>query len=295
LWERNSQEKMMRIEELKRWHWVLVGLIVGVSLGYLYGSIEPGSGRSISQARFETALNETPLQGSHPWIRDIVVHPHPERGVIITGRHLEPGRGDTMLYQPFRFVPPMPYEPLSSPRGNRPADWEQSGRTVRDYLNHMAGTHDHVSYRYAWTSQPLYRYLIWTAGAVLAIGIVWPSIISLLTGGGLGRRGATEPEYDLSRFQSDPAPPQRQPASMTQEEADHLASLEAELERKLAGRSDDAIAADPAPEAAPEQPVRRLDARPLEGAPVESPQQRKDYAGEFYPTVAHAPPKRQGE
>jgi uncharacterized membrane-anchored protein YhcB (DUF1043 family) len=282
----------MRIEELKRWHWILVGLIVGITLGYLYGSIEPGSGRSISQARFEAALNRTPLQGSYPWIRDIVVHPHPEHGVVITGLFLEPGRGDTMLYQPFQLVPPIPYEPLSSPRGNRPANWEQSRRTARDYLDHMARTHDHVAYRYAWTSQPLYRYLIWTAGTVLVIGIVWPSIISLLTGGGLGRRGAAEPEYDLSRFQSGPASPQGLSMAMTQEGADQLASLEAELERKLASRADDAMLPDSTPESAPEQPIRELNAPPPEDAPVESPQEKKDYAGEFYPTVAHAPPKK---
>src|SRR5687767_10167535 len=73
----------MNVEKFKRWQWVLVGLGVGLVLGYAQTSLSSGnlfsSPATISQDDFETAVTEAPrLIEGHPYVvaRDITVRRH---------------------------------------------------------------------------------------------------------------------------------------------------------------------------------------------------------------------------
>jgi hypothetical protein len=280
----------MQIEDLKRWHWIVIGLAAGLVLSYLYASIEPGSrGDSMAQERFERFVTNRPYQGEHPWLTDVKVYPDRDGMTVVTGYYLEPGRN---LYNPFRFISQTPYQPLARIRDNRPPDWEQSEQqTVRKYLEHHAAEREHLSVRYMWTHEPRFIYMIWTGAAVAIIGGIWPTIIGLLTAAGMGRRRAAEPEYDLDRFKGgdEPELQPQQKREVTQEDIDQLAAVEAELQRRLAAHGGDEPPA-AAEQETTEQPIRQLDGRPLEhAAQQQAEDERRSYAGEFYPTVAHVP------
>jgi len=77
----------------------------------------------------------------------------------------------------------------------------------------------------------------------------------------------------------------------------HLRELEAELEQRLAAKDEAVEAADssaahaadaPPPSSQPQQPIRKLDAGPLEApAQQQSPKPQKKFGGDYYPTETH--------
>src|SRR5438876_2843647 len=69
----------MALEDLKRWHWVVIGLAVGLVLGYaqILGGNEPRADLpTSSQQEFEQDLGATPGDGA-PVLDHITVYPGP--------------------------------------------------------------------------------------------------------------------------------------------------------------------------------------------------------------------------
>ena len=66
----------MGIEDLRRWHWVIIGLMLGAALGSTRVFFGPDldSPGSYSQPLFERKLRETLADGT-PALRGLVVHP----------------------------------------------------------------------------------------------------------------------------------------------------------------------------------------------------------------------------
>jgi hypothetical protein len=275
----------MQVQDLKRWHWALIALVVGVALSYAWTNVEPTIPRSLGQATFEDLLVRPPHEG-HAWLENLTVYP-PEEGVyVVTGEQLTVTSGSKEgTYKPFAYMAKIPYVPgagrtVAGAKPSAPAD-----QTILTYLKTTAEQHAHVDYRYAWERKPAAVYAIWTVGSLVVIGGVWPSLVSLLTGGGLGlTRQKDDDDYDLSRFGSGKEAAPAGPTGPTTADVDQLKAVEAELEQKLAGfgitgATDAAGGTDQA------GGVRKLDAQPLEAAPIDKPEEPKDYKGEFYPVA----------
>jgi hypothetical protein len=172
--------------------------------------------------------------------------------------------------------------------------------TFLDRLNEIIGKLDKGNkqvanampavYKKNWWETPRAMYSIYMTGGFVAIGLIFPTLIQLLTVAGYGRQPREKDDYDLNRFASGEEP---KPArKVVLDEKEQLAALEAELEAKLkSGASSGDSAPSPAP--APAKPViAKLTAGKLE-APKEVEEAkpvRKGYGadhGDYYPTEVH--------
>ena len=168
---------------------------------------------------------------------------------------------------------------------------KSSTYSIRDYLNEVKQEHPDVSYRYASWDQPWASFGMWMAGAVIMLGGIWPTLIGLLTGAGLGRQAKRKDEYDLDRFSKSGEPASsgitfRKPG-MTDADAEKLRDMQDQMAQNLAGMKMTA-----APGAAEDiQAPFAEGVRKLAGGPVESQaaktaeEEAKEYKGEFYPVV----------
>ena len=83
---------------------------------------------------------------------------------------------------------------------------------------------------------------IWGGGAVLLIGGVWPTLLSVMIGAGLGRpKSEKKDDYDLDRFSRSAPEEAAKPSARTvsADDQEKLRKLRETLERNLAaaGRS----------------------------------------------------------
>ena len=271
----------MHIQDLKRWHWILIAIPIGAALSYAWTSIEPSVPRHIGQETFERQLVATPIE-DHPWLANLIVHPPVEGVMVVTGEQLSLRPNEKVAdYRPFAFNAITPYQPLPPPsRRNAPPPKGDPNETVLTYLAKTAAKHEHVRYRFAWERQPGVVYSIWTGGAMLLIGGIWPTLVSLLVGAGYGLSEVEDDDYDLERFGKS----KETSAAATIDvglSAAHLAEVEAELQRNLEGFG---VAGDVAATNAPAPEVRQLDGGPVEAAPL-AHDDPNEYKGEFYPVA----------
>jgi hypothetical protein len=274
----------MHAQDLKRWHWVAISIVVGIALSIAWSSIEWDENvPSIGQRDFESGLIIPYPQQGH--LSNVTVLPAQEGKYKIIAQEMRntstPG---VMDLRPVAYLADSPY---------KSSQWNGGGdqyKTVLDYLTTLKKNNPDmgIAYRYAWWRDTWAVYLLWTGASVLLIGVVWPSVVSLMVGAGLGFKGEEKgPDYDLDRFKSEPQAPKptdrREP---TQAEIDHLKQLETELEKRLEAErlgipmpSDEPIPGTPGAPSAP----RKLEAGPLEAAATDTPEENHDYKGEFYP------------
>jgi len=144
---------------------------------------------------------------------------------------------------------------------------------------------------YSWWETPKSMYWLYSAGGFVVIGLVFPSLIQLLTIAGYGKERKTpEDQAYLDRFKGG-AEPEKAKAVIPVDAKEQLAQLEAELEAKLKAGTSDAPA--PAPAAAPAKPaIAVLTGMKVEPAKTveEKKAGRKGYGtdqGDFYPTEVH--------
>lgn len=294
----------MGIENTKRWHWILVSLAVGPLLAFMNGQAEPGAGlRSMSGSEFEreVALKEVP--GGNPNLKNVVVHP------AIPGAYDKPVHVVTMeravydqkdkgwRYQPYALQAEVPYVSYA-PGGRRgqsgPAAPISPNRTILNALTDLAAKNPaSVKYKYAWWEEPKWSYGLWTAGSVVAIGGIWPTVLSLLLGAGLGPKPKEE-EYDLDRFQSSPSSGEEEaakpaPKEMSEADREKLHAQIDKLEQNIGTAA--VMTAGPNPLAPPAAstgpaPIRQLNGGPVElQTPTEKEEDDKEYKGEFYPVA----------
>lgn len=267
----------MNLRDLKRRHWVLIAIPIGLVLALAWTSVEPDIPRRLGQETFERDLVAAPIEG-HPWLDRIVVHPERDGVMVVTGEQLllranEPV-GD---YKPFAFNAVVPYQPLP-PRGRRGDALPEMKDNVLAFLSDVASQHTHVKYRYAWQRHPVAVFAACTGGAVVLIGVVWPTLVGLLIGAGLGGVKIDEDDYDLERFAGEKPQPAASPVAP---DLAHLAEVEDELRRNLGGSSTTTGAGSPASAAAPVQ----LSGGPVDAAPLPDDDPNREYRGEFYPVA----------
>jgi hypothetical protein len=279
----------MRVSALRRWHWILIALVVGFGGGSIrqatldfedqldhYGKL------IVSQRQFEDALVGQ-VEGIRQF-KDITVYPyviHSSNGSkrlvhVVTGRYWN---GEPVMDQgqlKARFVPScylatVPYRPLNG----------GSTGTVLDFLDQMRKTAN-VQYHYAWWWWALTPMSLWVIGSLLLIGGVWPTVINLIAFGSLSR---PKEEKGVSLLHVK-APPRAQSMAPLVD-ASHLADLEKELEEKLAGG---AAAPDKSEPGAPGP--KTLAAEPLEPVALPTAQDDREFGADkddFYPTERHRP------
>jgi len=275
----------MHVQDIKRWHWVAISIVVGLLLSWVWSSVEwDESLPTIGQHDFETGL--TGSRNRIGALIDITVMPPMDGKFKVVARHIRPtttaGKGDA---RPVVFIADTPYK-AGVWRGE-----SEEYPDVREYLKKAKTDNPELSFTYARYREKWAIYALWTGASVLLIGGVWPSVVSLMVGAGLGFQGEEKgPDYDLSRFKSEAAKKAAGGQGPTAADLQHLHELEDELEKKLAAQQ----AGLPIPEDQPAQPVaaaKKLDGGPLENLAPAKTAEDHEYKGEFYP-VDHGTKKK---
>jgi len=280
------------IQDLKRWHWVLIAIGVGLALSYVWSSVEWDENLpTIGQRDFEAGLVVKFPQQGH--LDNVTVMPPVQGGMykIVAEQVRNTKTPGVVDLRPVAFVAESPY---------KAGQWRGEGESfpnVIEYLKSVKQNEPDVSWKYAWYKQTWAIYALWTGASILLIGGVWPSIVSLMVGAGLGfKKEDKGPEYDLARFKGEE---QKKPGARpetTAADMQHLHELEDELEKKLAAQR----AGMPIPEdetvgagANGSGQVRKLDGGPLESAGPQGPGEEHEYKGEFYPVDRGAKKKQE--
>jgi hypothetical protein len=157
--------------DLKRWHWLLIGLLLGPLLAYcqvVRRQVNGFEGDSLHRPTFERYMRECnrPAGGS----QNIVVHPHPlkDRWHIVTGQRYAANSDEATAWW---FEAQSPY--LEGSQQRRYAN-------VMEFLQSAGADHSPVPYRWAWWERSDLQVPLWLAGAVLFFGIVWPNLLSFI-------------------------------------------------------------------------------------------------------------------
>lgn len=309
----------MAIDDLKRWHWCVVGILAGCAVAGAMlwaGPGEPRDSKHIAPTAFE---NQVIRRLDHATgravagIEKVAIHPAdklPLRGgmaeteyvsyVALLVKKDKPGLAD-----------PVPHYLVMQHQNARDRSLlgDISKMDVREYLaklNEYIGKLDKtrypkvepIAYKFRWLDTPKGAFAVYPAGGLIVIGLIWPTIVNFLVGAGFGRGRRAKAEYDLSRFKGGKPEPQRAKPVVTDADMDQLARLEAELEAKLkAGAEDDDVpAASPAPAApTPVVPVLNAGPAPVVKEAPKAPEKPKGFGadqGDYYPTEVHGKPKQ---
>ena len=276
----------MQVQDFKRWHWLVISLVVGLALSYVWSSVEwDETLPTIGQRDFENGLITPYAKLGH--LLNVTVMPLGDGAhKVIAQRVVDVRTPGEMKLQKVAFRAAIPYAA---------GTWRGDGEEHRDVLAFLENAREiapELNYRYAWFRETWAIFMLWTGASVLLIGGVWPSVISLMVGAGLGlQREPKGPDYDLDRFkaEAEKTSERREPSA---DEIAHIRQLEEELERKLKAQElGMPIPEDqPAAGAAPAGPMK-LDGGPLEATATPQQQEEHDYKGEFYPVDRHLPKK----
>lgn len=267
----------MHVQDLKRWHWALISIVVGLALSYVWSSVEWDENLpTVGQRDFEAGLVIKMPQMGH--LENVTVMP-PQEGKykIVAEQVRNTKQAGVIELRPVAYMADTPYK-AGQWRGEA-----EEHKNVLEFLAAQKKNNADVSFKYAWYRETWAIYMLWTGASVLLIGGVWPSIVSLMVGAGLGfHKEDAGPEYDLSRFKSEQDAKKQAGHEPTPAEVEHLQKLEAELEKKLAAQRAGLPIPEDEPEATPAG-VKKLDGGPLQSMVEEKPPEDHEYKGEFYP------------
>lgn len=268
----------MDVQDFKRWHWIVIGVIVGLVLAYVWSSVEPNIPRSIGAATFannlQLEITSRKSGAKTPVISKITVYPPIEGVYIVLGEQLtETDTPGQYLAKPFSLKATTPFDPAVRQGQGDPKE------TILSYLAKAKASNPNISYRYAWWREPGPCYLLWTIGSVIVIGGIWPTIINLMIGAGFGRAKEEKSDYDLDRFKGE----EEKAAARKQPTAEQLAQLQRveEQYRNSVGAGTGERAG--VGVAQTEEEVMKLNGGPVEAHAVEQNKEDHEYRGEFYP------------
>ena len=286
----------MGIEYFKRWHWVILGAIAGIAMGYAWCALEAGNpeGRRGDKTRFETEIQLKDPKTNLPLIKNITIYP-PEVAfdgksvnTVTWDRLAEDKQGRTAWIRKSMTVE-NPYKPVYGS-----AD---PNMTFRDYLKQLASQNNSLKYRDAWWLVPRNGMLLGAVAGMIVIGGVWPSLLNLMIGAGLGRKydpkAAEEKRpswYGKSSTKSKTSEPAKPRVSAEDEQ--RMRDLTANYEKSLAGAGMAVTSGVGGNEAAGSASggVRKLEGGPLQQVtPLKRPEDDDDIEvkGEYYPVLIH--------
>jgi hypothetical protein len=303
----------MQIEDLKRWHWALLGVIAGLIFSYAWQDHDVVGNKyyemaEIKQNMFEREALSKSRESGAAILQDVRVEP-PVRDYennlrqIVTGKRLRFNPKDQKEYLvPFYYYASIPYVWHLPVPGAKPLP---ADATVMDYLAAAHTANPLLHYRFAWELQSNWFTALWVIGGVVVIGGIWPTVLNMLLGAGLGRPPKSvekkEDEAYLSRFGKDRKPqPVLAAKGPTDEDRQRLDEMNAALEGQLAAAGLSLTAASQNPSTNGDDSVAGEVVVPLgsgiaEPAEVGTPQahaheteeeRRKRFAaGDFYPVA----------
>lgn len=281
----------MEINQLRVWHWALIGILVGALFAFSYGSVEWGkTDQSVTSVDFQSMLlNVEPRANNMPVLQDIVVYQEKEKQRLVRYLGMRRVQGQTTATMDARyFYAATPYK-VEYSNGTK-YDRKNPAPDIMTYLAAVQKANSKFTYKYRWWMEGMTWYGICMGAGLVLIGGVWPLTIRLLVGAGLSPE--PESEYDkkwrthkASKGSADPVATSG--ASIA--EMDQLDQLNSSLEQSVAAGGvamTEKKEPDKAQEKAMEAGVRKLIIAPLEKAPEPiNPEEPKDYQGEFYPVA----------
>src|SRR5258706_10569781 len=289
----------MRLDRVRLWQWMVIGLIVGYAAAMLRGHVaEPllnSYGESINgQGVFEEALL-TRVDGEfrfHDLNVQLVSDPngggtaHVVRGMFWDGRADD---ADKPVWRPAFFVARVPYKPLTDlalldqTKGPELAKrFAALARpTVLDFLRALSEARG-VAYRHAWWNS--YARLTWFAGCFIGFGLAMPAVVNLLLFGRL-IRPASPPE-PMASPGSSPAPVATVKPTLSDADLARLEMVTSGLESAIDG--DKPLSATDAAAVAPTV-VPQLKDEPLSASAAIEKHEREFGADQddYYPTERH--------
>lgn len=272
----------MHVQDLKRWHWAVIAVVVGLALSYVWSNVEWDENLpTVGQRDFENGLTIKYPQPGH--LAHVTVMPPQEGKNKIVAEQVRMTKTPGVVeLRPVAYMADSPYK-AGVWRGDA-----SEFPNVREFLTKTKEGNADLSFRYAWWRERWATYLLWTGASILLIGGVWPSIVSLMVGAGLGikREASTDPDYDLERFKSEEEK-KKMAGGPTPEQLAHMRELEDELERKLAAERAGMPIPEDEPTSAAAAAARKLEGGPLQAANLDKPPEDHDYKGEFYPVDRH--------
>lgn len=321
----------MRLIDIARWQWMLIGLVLGLVVGYLrhnYTDAEPSGYGSMTQLEFERAINWTRdanASGDQPPIlgKINVIHMrdprHPDRKTYAVtlmhwnGSRLEVAQRDDgmfdMKYRPKIFVAPIPYLVAGKTAAMSPTtdkdmiqrlaerlhikDPDPPG-TVLDYLRTIEKTHG-IGHSYKWWREQRATIVIWLTGCFIVVGVVWPTVINLATYGTFGRP-REEPGTDLSKVRTGPSSQQHAPV-VSEADMAKVAEMADKLEQDLGTVATTPSTVAPTSVPSTPEPPKLQSAPPPETDAERQAREAREFgrdAGDFYPTERHHTPKNPG-
>lgn len=281
----------MDLQNLKRWHWVIIGLLVGLGLSYMYAGWDSSATQGtigVRTLQADLLRKETRAEGDPPIIRNLSLQPprivngEPEWRVTFdyldARRRGAYTRNERSMSEPF----------LVEVANNTGLETGEYVANIRIYLDAVAAANEGFDYQYMWWQEKMWVYILWTGGAVVLIGGVWPTFLNLLVGAGFGRPPREEKEdYDLSRFgkgKPEPAVAAAEPVIDSEE----LDAVTRAYEQRIGEGSVEDGFGEELPEPDAPAPIRQLksgaDAEEIPTARSQE-EEEKEYGGEFYPVV----------
>jgi hypothetical protein len=271
----------MHIEDLKRWHWATISVIVGFALSYLWSDLEWRDRlATIGQADFERGVMLT--DGERGSIAKVTVMP-PQDGKcdVFCHQMRHSNDGQSMELRPVTLVLDVPFIAQRSGR---------SYSTVQEYLQEVQRSpNPKLKLAYAWYRETWVVRVLCCGMSLLLIGGIWPSVLSVMTGRGLmANRGEEKVDlpYDLTRFKPDDASTSKSinHDTASQDDFDDVRKLDDQLETLLTrGSAKSAVSINPVQTL--QTPVSALTGGPLELTDAQMLMDDKEYGGEFYPVA----------
>jgi prepilin-type N-terminal cleavage/methylation domain-containing protein/prepilin-type processing-associated H-X9-DG protein len=197
----------MNVVDIPRWQWMAGSVLLGLLVGSLRQTFEDDVVLRIGdtmngQTQFEDALLAS--EQGVPLFRDLVVHAarvsvrgERRRIYVVAGAYYDgrprwqDGRR-VAVWRPICFVSEVPYRPTIDLKQFGTPDAEavaaafaaRAEPTVLDFLDALRQLHG-TSYRYAWWEEPAARLALWSGGSFLLLGVLLPTVLSLITYGTL--------------------------------------------------------------------------------------------------------------
>ena len=290
---------VMHIESVKRWQWMVIGLVAGLGVGVarsLSTSDLSAYGEGINDQRTFERRVLTNVNGS-PLFKDIRVTRQTlddgagrsEAVYVVSGKSVPENARAGERYQPMWYAAHVPYKPAfdlseadKAKNSSAAARWKAAGEpTIIDWLE-LAHETAGVTYTNAWwDTYPVRTFAI--AGFIV-IGVVWPFFVNLYYFKSLWRP-REEKGVSLRGMRSARAEVAKPAVEVG---SGHLEELEKELEAGMLGERTEEVAAD-APAA-----VKTL-STDGPAAAIELPRDDRHFVAEsddFYPTDERMHPKK---
>jgi hypothetical protein len=282
----------MGIEEFKRWHWIVLGALVGVALAYAWSTV--GSNvegyRAVDSFRFEQEITIKDDATGLPLIKGIIAPEESFDGKvnIVTYKRLAKDKDGRVGWLDKRMIAKIPYR--------------DGIASVQEFLKSSS-----VKFNDGWWLKPRWAMIIGSVGGMVLIGGIWPSLLNVMLGAGFGRQRDPEEEARkkaaksgfewgslLRRAKS--AQPAHAPVGASAD-ASHVQDVADAYARNLQGSGAAHTGATGSTAVADAQ-VKKLEGGPLEAAkPMPKPgdDDEIEVKGEYYPVLIHHHKKKEGD